>query len=270
MIRRKQDLEPSEIEIHQAHKNPDLLPEGLLKPSLHAKILSRLFWPQLMDEEYNIPTAISALQKSYETGFESMKSARKLTWLHGLGQATVELELQDRTVVEEVSTWQATVIWAFESDEPGFKLTVTQLLEKLDMEEPLLRTALRFWISKLVLREIAPSTYTVLETLNPEDSARSKAQTSAPGTSGNSNANDAEEEKMQGMGGEKMGIYWSYIQGMLKNSKAQMPVQQIGMMLKMLIVDGFPYGNEELKEFLNGKVGEGELECVGGKYRLKK
>jgi anaphase-promoting complex subunit 2 len=270
MIRKAQDLEPSELELGQVQKNPELHPEGLLKPSLHAKILSRLFWPQLMDEEYNIPKAISTLQDSYATGFESFKSARKLTWLHGLGQATVELELQDRTVIEEVSTWQATVIWAFESDQPNFQLTVTQLLEKLEMEEPLLRTALRFWVSKLVLREISPSTYTVLENLNPEDSARSKAQTSTAGTAGGSNTHDADEDKVQGIAGEKMAIYWSYIQGMLKNSKAQMPVQQIGVMLKMLIVDGFPYGNEELKEFLNGKVEEGELECVGAKYRLKK
>jgi anaphase-promoting complex subunit 2 len=40
--------------------------------------------------------------------------------------------------------------------------------------------------------------------------------------------------------------------------------------LKMLVPDGFPYSNEELQELLGWKVGEGELEFVAGKYKLKK
>ena len=49
-----------------------------------------------------------------------------------------------------------------------------------------------------------------------------------------------------------------------------MALQQIAMMLKTLIVDGFPYSSEELQDFLGRKVAEGSLELVGGKYRLKK
>jgi anaphase-promoting complex subunit 2 len=67
-----------------------------------------------------------------------------------------------------------------------------------------------------------------------------------------------------------MQMYWQFIQGMLTNSSSQMPLQQIAMMLKMLIVEGFPYSNEELQEFLGGKVASGELEVSGGKYKLKR
>jgi anaphase-promoting complex subunit 2 len=35
-------------------------------------------------------------------------------------------------------------------------------------------------------------------------------------------------------------------------------------------VEGFPYSNEELAGFLGGKVEQGGLELVGGKYRLRK
>ena len=49
-----------------------------------------------------------------------------------------------------------------------------------------------------------------------------------------------------------------------------MPLGQIAMMMKMLMPDGCPWSNEELQEFLGEKITEGELELVGGKYRLIK
>ena len=154
VVRRTQNLDPSEEEVTAARMNPDILdenmnPEGLLKPSLHAKILSRLYWPQLQDENYRVPNAITELQKRYEEGFESLKASRKLTWLNTLGQATVELELEDRTVTEEVHTWQATVISAFQKNEPRITVvqrTVLDLVQDLEMEEMLVRNALKFWV----------------------------------------------------------------------------------------------------------------------------
>lgn len=274
VIRRAEELDPSPEEIEAARANPQMLdedanPEGLLKPSIHAKILSRLFWPQLQDDTFLVPIEVADLQDTYATGFQHLKSARKLTWLHALGQATVELELEDRTIVEEVHTFQATVIHAFseiDEIEKPVVLTVQQLMEDLEMEEPLLRSALRFWVSKLVLQEISPSRYGVLETLNPTDRALSNALASAPHT----NHEEVIETANENLASEKMQMYWQFIQGMLKNSSSQMPLHQIAMMLKMLIADGFPCSNEELQEFLGGKVNEGELELNGGKYRLRK
>jgi anaphase-promoting complex subunit 2 len=280
VIRRNQKLDPSEEEIGAARANPDMLdenlnPEGLLKPSLHAKILSRLFWPQLHDEGYRVPDDIARLQKRYEEGFESLKASRKLTWLQALGQATVELEFEDRTIVEEVHTWQATIIWAFQNEAAGpvgLTRTVDELAQNLEMEETLVRSALKFWVNKLVLHEISPNTFAVLETLNQEDRERSNAQAAASAASGthDESVDDVGLAGNDGIGKEKMGMYWQFIQSMLTNSSSQMPLQQIAMMLKVLIVDGFPYSNEELQELLERKVVEGKLELVGGKYKLKK
>ncbi|KAK2626055.1 hypothetical protein QTJ16_004317 [Diplocarpon rosae] len=279
IIRRNKMLAPSEKEFLAARQRSDMLdehtsPEGLLKPSLHAKILSRLFWPQLQHETYRIPDIILKLQKIYEGGFESLKSARKLTWLPTLGQATVELEMEDRTIIEEVHTWQATIIWAFESDEETTDLrrSVVELVELLEMDEALVRSALRFWVNKLVLHEISPNTFAVLETLNQEDRARSNAQAAAAAAAGghDDSADEAELAAKGGMVEEKMGMYWQFIQGMLTNSAKEMPLPRISMMLKMLIQDGFPYSNEELQEFLGRKVADGSLELAGGKYRLRK
>jgi anaphase-promoting complex subunit 2 len=255
-IRHNQQLDVSDPELKKG------------QPSLHAKILSRLFWPQLHDESYRIPDDIAQLQKRYEHGFESLKTSRKLTWLPALGQATVELELTDRTIVEEVLTWQATVIWAFESDEPddGTR-SVEQLVQLLEMDEALVRTALKFWVNKLVLQETPKKdVFVVLESLNQEERARSNAQAAV----GPSKSVDELLTTNEGITMEKMQMYWQFIQGMLKNSSSQMPLQQIAMMLKMLIAEGFPYSNEELQEFLGWKVEAGELELLGGKYRLSK
>jgi anaphase-promoting complex subunit 2 len=270
IIRTNQKLDPSEQELEAArastcmHEEGGLKTEGMLKPSLHAKILSRLFWPQLHDESYRIPDDITELQKLYEQGFESLKASRKLTWLHALGQATVELELTDRTIVEEVHTWQATVIRAFQGDS-SVKRSVEELVQHLEMEEGLVRSALKFWIKKLVLEETSKDVFSVLETLNQDDLARSNAQ----GAGGPSKStDDTSLMTNEGITTEKMQMYWQFIQGMLSNSSSQMPVQQIAMMLKMLIVDGFPYSTEELQEFLGMKASSGELEVVAGKYRL--
>ena len=50
-----------------------------------------------------------------------------------------------------------------------------------------------------------------------------------------------------------------------------MPLARIVMMLKFAVPGGFPYGNEELKEFLGRRVKEGKLEMVGGgNYKIVK
>ena len=150
------------------------------------------------------------------------------------------------------------------------KRSVEGLVEHLDMDETLVRSALKFWAGKMVLREICEDEYVVLETLNQEDRARSDAQAVAAVTATESSADDNTLMSNDDLTSEKMQMYWQFIQGMLTNSSPQMPLQQIAMMLKMLIVDGFPYSNEELQEFLSLKVAAGELDFVAGKYRLKK
>ncbi|PQE14132.1 Cullin family protein [Rutstroemia sp. NJR-2017a BVV2] len=245
------------------------------EPALHAKILSRLFWPQLQDTTYLIPPSIASLQSRYSTGFESLKASRKLTWLPTLGQTTVELELQDRTIVEEVLPWQATVIYAFNNDSDSdsnaeITKSVQELIDTLEMDRSLVLSALKFWTHKLVLHETAPDSgiYAVLETLDPSDRARSDAQATAAGA-GAEDAPDA-GAKDKGITGEHDVVYWQFIHSMLTNSSSQMALGQISMMLKMLIAEGFPYSNEELQEWLGRKVEEGKVECSAGKYKLKK
>jgi anaphase-promoting complex subunit 2 len=249
--------------------------ELIEKPTVHAKILSRLFWPELQDDGFRVPEPIQILQRAYGEGFEGMKEKRKLTWLQALGSVTLELELEDRTVKEDVRTWQAAVIYAFHNPESGqtVQRTVVDLVAELEMDEPLLRSALKFWVHKLVLHEISPNTYTVLEKLNQEERLRSLNPSSAASGSRAGGRSEGGEERGMGaggLGGTKEGVYWQFVQGMLKNGAGGMPLVRIAAMLKTLLAEGFPFGNEELMGWLDGKVGEGVLEMKGGKYKLKK
>lgn len=270
------------------HKTQDLsiaerkaMPPPPTQPILHTKILSRLFWPPLQESTFTLPPQITNLQSDYSTAFSSLKPSRKLTWLPALGHTTVELELADRTVVEECTTWQATVISCFHSetthhnpddeDLPAQK-SIEELTSELEMDSVLILSALKFWVSKLVLQESPPKSqvYSVLETLNASDRARSDALASAPVGADHGDDEGEGETEEKGIAGENAKVYWQFVQSMLTNSSSQMGAPQIAMMLKMLIAEGFPYSNEELLEWLGGKVEEGVLECVGGRYRLKK
>ncbi|KAI0161692.1 hypothetical protein GGR52DRAFT_560795 [Hypoxylon sp. FL1284] len=237
--------------------------------SIHARILSRLYWPEVGEERFNLPLSVVEMQKLYESVFERVKPSRKIKWLNHLGQATVELELEDRTISEKVHTYEAAVINAF-SEENAPSWTFDDLWMKLEMDEDLLTAALVFWEKKQVLRRLPDNTYVVIERLSDADqpSSAQAAQSSTmaaidthPVTPRKAKAGMSEKEK------EKRQVYWQFIVGMLTNSSPAMPLGQISMMMKMLIADGFPWSNEELQEFLGEKIAEGELEIAGGRSR---
>ncbi|EQL38048.1 anaphase-promoting complex subunit 2 [Blastomyces dermatitidis ATCC 26199] len=272
-------------------------------PELHAKILSRLFWPTLQNPQFTVPPEIASLQQKYSAGFESLKQSRKLTWLNGLGQVTVELDLEDRVFTAEVTTWQAAVIYAFQTpptspSQPGpVTKTISELSHQLGMSPSLARSACLFWLSKRILVEPQPNTFRVLETIPDEDDGNGPTRTSgeattadpsstgprAPGPSGPSSTNfsstnavaaaeaaeaAASKESADAAAMAKMDLYWQFIVGMLTNQGA-MPLQRIIMMLKIVVPGGFPFSSEELRGFLSQMVAKGKLEVVsGGSYKI--
>ena len=266
-----------------------------------SRILSRLFWPSLHTENFVLPSTIQDVQGAYSQVFETLKASRKLTWLPTLGQVTVELQLEDRTVIECCQTWQASVIDAFSSAglmESGSAATMTvqDLMKKLEMSEPLVQNALTFWVSKLVLQQKSPHAYTVLEklplpasttTLATNDSethattttttstalieaATSAAAASADLASASAAAttgvfSPAEVSAKDG----QLDVVWQYVQHMLTNGGA-MPAARIVRMLNMTIPGGSSLTTPALKDFLGEKVTEGKLELGKGGYKLIK
>ena len=245
---------------------------------IHAKILSRLFWPSMGEQTFNLPDSIAREQKAYEKVFESLKHSRKLNWLNSLGQVEVELDFEDRSITEEVAPYQATVIYAFQeqnSTRPVSK-TVTELAEQLEMSPTLVRSACIFWLSKRVLHSTStPDKYIVIDRLSgfTGDVDMSDAPVSVDqGTSqqvaaAEQAAATAEQEAMEADKKAKMAVYQQFIISMLTNQGA-MPIQRIHMMLGIVVPGGFPFSQEELKDFMAGMVKEGALERgAGGNYK---
>ncbi|MCJ1313954.1 hypothetical protein MMC25_007634 [Agyrium rufum] len=269
----------------------------------HSRILSRLFWPPLHTEEFILPPPITVLQEQYSKGFESLKATRKLTWMPNLGHVTVELELEDRTVLEECQPWQASVIYAFQdgpsaSPSHAATLSIEQLMEKLTMSESLVSNALTFWVSKLVLHQTSATTFTVLENLPPittststDPSAPDQHTSNVGSTTATSAATnqlveaanaaaavDAASAAGAGTAGvlsseevasEQMDTFWQYVVHMLKNG-GTLKLGRIHMMLNAVVPGMFPYSSEELKSFLASKVREGKIEMSPGGYKLVK
>ncbi|KAK5633138.1 hypothetical protein RRF57_008852 [Xylaria bambusicola] len=284
MIKDIQDSRRLDAVIHRNFLNQD--EKSLHDSNIHAKILSRLYWPEAGEESFELPAAVATLQKEYASVFEHLKPSRKLKWLNHLGQATVELEFEDRTIVKTVRTYEAAVINVFgENEEPSW--TFEDLWMKMQIDEDLLSSALEFWEKEQVLRRQHDGSYAVIERLSDAAESSSVKQpsndmgpqsASAAVADGSmqtppqqrSRAAKAKSSGMSEKEKEKRAVYWQFIVGMLTNSSPAMPLNNIAMMMKMLIPDGFPWSNEELQEFLAEKLGEGELELVGGKYKLIK
>ena len=244
------------------------------EPQFHSKILSRLFWPSLQDQSYNVPIPILEQQARYEKGFESLKQSRRLTWLNALGYVEVELDLEDRIFRDDVLPWQASVIYAFQSDQEGpATRTISSLADELNMSSTLVRSACIFWLSKRILTSSpsVPDEYTVLENLplgtdssdNASAAQPQAAAAAAAEVAAQQATKEADEQERQG----KMAMYSQFVVSMLTNQGA-MPLPRIAMMLGIVMPGGFPFGNEELKEFLGGMVREGRLEVGhGGVYK---
>ncbi|KAL2356229.1 hypothetical protein BJ546DRAFT_1025070 [Cryomyces antarcticus] len=238
---------------------------------MHAQILSSFFWPALREDTFAVPTELAALQESYAAGFESIKSMRKLNWLPALGRTTVELQLQDRrVVVDNVQIWQASVVYAFQDPNATAGVPVTrtvqELEEQLEMEEPLVRNAVTFWVGKMVLKETATDAYTVLETLSSkttekEAAAAAEAAEQSAGVSAIKTHDDLLEQNKE--------LYEQMILSMLTNGGI-MDGKKVTMMLKFVVPGGFPFGEDEVGTLMRGMVEAEKLDVVGGGFAVRK
>ncbi|KIV91754.1 hypothetical protein PV10_06261 [Exophiala mesophila] len=172
---------------------------------------------------------------------------------------------------------------------PPTTRTISQLSSDLEMSATLVRSACIFWVSKQILAETGRDTFTVLERLdqllNPNDPnhPHPKLQSNDTTTSGHDPSSastaaaaaaaatiaaaQAAKESEEAERKQKMAIYHQFIVSMLTNQGA-MPLPRIAMMLGIVVPGGFPFSNEELKEFLAGMVKDSVLEVGnGGVYK---
>ncbi|KAL1888607.1 hypothetical protein Cpir12675_006108 [Ceratocystis pirilliformis] len=259
--------------VTSAVKGTDQSRDRCTLPKCSAKILSRLYWPNIEREHFLIPECVGQAQRQYSENYRHIKSSRKLTWLDHVGTATVELELESCTVAVECKTYVATVIYAFgdesqdsyrAEDRRPIKLTVDDLEIKLQMDTDYIEEALAFWVKHKVLRQVSDGAYVVTE--REEGSTGGQPVDSSVEDGGISDGS----KKPSSAHSEKGPIYWQFIVGMLTNSPTAMPLPRMTMMMRMLIPGGFAWTDEQFQEFMAEKVEADEAELVGGKYRLVK
>ncbi|XPS91375.1 hypothetical protein M3J09_000793 [Ascochyta lentis] len=277
--RTPQPRHPAHNSSHPALSTPAAAtPAG---PSLNAQILSSFFWPLLRDDDFRVPAEISALQEQYGQNFSRIKGMRKLRWMNALGNGSITLEFADRTEdFDGLTPWQVSVVHAFQAqpDEAhiaakhkksgeGISRNVTQLEEMLDMDESLVRQAAAFWVGKSVLRETGPDTYAIIETLPTSDS-KTKADEDAAAAAAEQAAVEAAQQptavrSQEDLLNEKKDVYAAFIMGML-TAQGNMPVKRILMMMRMMVVGGFPFGEDEVGTLLQELEGEGKVVGFGG------
>ncbi|KAI5838447.1 hypothetical protein DFP73DRAFT_263900 [Morchella snyderi] len=255
------------IRINEELGPPESTDVGLEKVQLHAKILSRLFWPAMKEGEFKVPEEIETLQRRYEHGFENLKSKRKLTWLHSMGIVDVELELADRIVrVPDAATWQAAVIYEFDEDKGGATWSIKDIAERLDMEESLAKRAVSFWCSKDVLRDSGDGVFVVVENLAEYEEILGRQQEADGSEAMRGTAGGVEDEEISEEKKKEQKTVEQFIVGLLTNQGAT-SAEQIGTILGMFL-PGFNWGVDELSDFLNMMRTGGKLDYENGSWKI--
>jgi anaphase-promoting complex subunit 2 len=233
----------------------------------HVQVVSSFFWPQMRTNTFELPGALEELDDDFSERFARMGNQRKLQFRRALARVTVELELEDRNICEEeVPAWRASVVAAFSKDrgdqdmrdtpyDPDEGLSIDELVEGLQMEEELVRDALRFWIGKQVLYESAPGRYVVLERLDMD--TNSHQQAFEPDQPGETVSAVMSQDAMLR---ESAPMFETFILNMLQNSGPKEIGGMMGItnMMKMVVPD-FTYGDEEVGWLLGEMVKKGSV-----------
>lgn len=192
--------------------------------------------------------------------------------------------MTNRTLELAVSPPQAAIIYLFQNKSifrkcifsPCFfttfpfigEWTLDELCKEIKVPPTLLRKRISLWQSHGLIKEPTTDVFVLVEDSNgeeteemmqiqPQDCEDDEAESAM------ASASDQREEEL--------GVFWSYIVGMLTNLDS-LPLERIHQMLKMFASHGpgVEFSQEELKNFLQRKVREHELIFASGVYQLPK
>ncbi len=233
-----------------------------------ATIVSRLCWPALPAEAFNLPPSAIAEMARFEKQFMHVKAPRKLVWKPSLGCVTLDVVFTDKTVRDvKCSPIAATVLMAF-SDKKQHALS--SLSSQLGIPADALRKKLSQWINRGFIVEVSRT---------PSGDILYESPAALGAVADGTRA--AEEEEGEGQGGaaeaqleQEMRVYGQYVMGMLTNLES-LPLGRIHNMLKMFVPasggeHGYDRTEPELQRFLNRLVEEGKLEMVQGSYKIRR
>ena len=240
------------------------------------QVVSGFFWPQMRENDFWMPSGYDEYQSKTNTLFRSYGGQRKLHWKPAVTRVSLELELEDRKIVEtDIPAWRASVIDLFASERPpsacpgteveyddALGFSAEQIGEHLRMEEELVQDALSYWVGKRVLYERSQRTYAVIERLDMDLSA---AQLHVQPQAEEFSAIKSQDAVLR----ENAAMFEMFIANMLRNSG---PKEVGGMMgitpLLKMVLPTFTYGEDEVRWLLSEMEGRGEVVRNGETYAV--
>ena len=231
-----------------------------------AHILSAQFWPQFKNETLELPKEVNEALEVYTSAFQTLKGNRTLVWKPHLGFVDLDLEIGEKVISVKVSPVLAAIIFKFQE---ATEWTAQQLAASIKVPVSTLRRRISYWQTQGILAETRPDVFTLVE----DGGQRRGGGGGLADISGM--ADDPEDSVTASTASqreEELGVFWSYIVGMLTNLES-LPLERINQTLRIFCMQG-PSGlecdMEELRAFLDTKVRQHKLAFSGGQYRLPK
>lgn len=212
---------------------------------MHARIVSRLFWPSFQAAGLTLPGQLAQMQRDYTRAYVGVKPDKKLKWIPQLGTVSLTLALRDRTISAECTPLQAGIAELFGQQDTW---TTDDLAIELGvMDNGLVRNGLYFWNNLGVLKGLPGDEWLLLEDKDA-------------GTEGGAaHVIEAAAEAVQSVEAqqvEQMRVYWQFVKGMLSNLGSASS-GKIHATLSMLVPTYKGRTVDELSAFLEVMVGEG-------------
>ena len=188
----------------------------------------------------------------------------RLVWKPHLGFVDLDLEIGEKTFSLKVSPVLAAIIFKFQE---ATEWTAQQLAASIKVPVSTLRRRISYWQTQGILAETRPDVFTLVE-----DGGQRRGGGLADISGMADDPEDSVTASTASQREEELGVFWSYIVGMLTNLES-LPLERINQTLRIFCMQG-PSGlecdMEELRAFLDTKVRQHKLAFSGGQYRLPK
>jgi len=272
MIKDMDDSKRAVANIHSTLKS-----NGLQKPVVDTAVISHIFWPTLQNDTLKHHPRIQADLDRFGAEFVRLKNPRRLIWLNQLGTVQLELDVEEdgpdgKPIIEtrefNCAPLLATLISHFEDRE---QWSAEDLSNETGIAEHIIQKRMGYWVSNRVVKIVPSSSHpsaVVYQVASQEHMLQSDHDMDMEFDHGDSLAVSlhAQEE-------EEMGVFESYIVGMLTNM-GQLPLDRIHNMLKMYVSGSdvkFNKTPQQLSSFLKYLCKQEKLECgPDGMYKLFK
>lgn len=223
------------------------LPKNLKESNIQALIISKLFWPNLQeDNEIKIHPKIMEILDGIQKTYFGLKAPRTLLWYKEFGNIELTIEIGEKEIDINVNPLNASIIMYFLDQKIWSK---DHLSKKLNCD---ITKYIGFWLKKgfLIERE---DEYEIVDEIKDQ-------------------IDEIDDNLQDNIEQEDVGIevYESIIINMLMNFG--MDISKIHNSLKMFAMDPFPSYERpmnELASYLEKMVLDGKLICESGIFKLK-